>query len=345
MSKEGTVENSYWTGFDYIKGICVILVFLGHIIPGQISTSFVRYIIYSVHMPIFIGISGFLFDIEKFNTNLAINIKKYWERPIRPWMVAVLCYFIIRILLGEVSPSLVSFAKAFILPYYHLWYVVGFLSWIVIVLILWNVFKKFNNRWIHVLLISTLITLVYAYIYIYNLELCNDGILHYIIVFKQHSFRLFYLIFFVLGVFLRNCYKHGKESITNRVLIGCKIILVISGIITIIRFVFGYTNVININNYIMNCALMVICIYACVKNKTPRNKWLEFLGKYSLPIYLYHVLCKMIAQIVFIPGSVGYYLVCCISFVVLCVGIYYLRLNDIINYYILGSASNKPLKR
>lgn len=55
----------HWNTIDFIKGLLIILVFWGHLIVGEQRTTFLRYVIYSFHMPIFIGVSGFLFNIKK----------------------------------------------------------------------------------------------------------------------------------------------------------------------------------------------------------------------------------------------------------------------------------------
>jgi len=50
---------------DLFKGTLILLVILGHMIPEAIDDSLWRTIIYSFHMPLFIGISGFLFNADK----------------------------------------------------------------------------------------------------------------------------------------------------------------------------------------------------------------------------------------------------------------------------------------
>ena len=56
--------SAYNNSIDFFKGTLIISVFLGHLIIGNINDTFVRYFIYSFHMPLFIGISGYLFNYD-----------------------------------------------------------------------------------------------------------------------------------------------------------------------------------------------------------------------------------------------------------------------------------------
>ena len=94
-------NKSMWREIDYLKGILVCLVFWGHIIPGKIRETFPRYFIYSFHMPLFIGISGFLLDIENIKVDLQL-IKRQYFRLVRPWVISILLYYVIN---TELKPS------------------------------------------------------------------------------------------------------------------------------------------------------------------------------------------------------------------------------------------------
>jgi len=339
LQKDKVTLSSYWNGFDYIKGILVIMVFLGHIIPGDVRGNLSRYVIYSFHMPMFIGISGFLLDVEKLlSTAFFDNLKKYWIRPVRPWVIAIICFLCTRCFIGETKFSLGILLKEFIFPYYHLWYIFAFISWLMIISILWKVFTRNNNtNYMHIYIISIVVGLISKYNTLSYIS--DNGLLMETNVFEQQSMRLWFFPFFVLGVLLRNFCKYNKNIFTNRIVIFCRIIAIVSLVMTLVLFNLDYPNVEKINFYIMNNSLLVMIIDACTKNKLPQNKYLEFMGKYSLPIYLYHIFCIYIAKILFTQGSLGYYFVCCISFLAGCIGIYYLRKIKFINYYIFGATS------
>lgn len=58
---------------DAYKGILIILVILGHIMPYNLSENLPRNLIYAYHMGLFIGISGFLVDITGGGGNLGLH--------------------------------------------------------------------------------------------------------------------------------------------------------------------------------------------------------------------------------------------------------------------------------
>ena len=115
MIKKAGIQNiTYWKGFDFIKGILIIIVFWGHVIPGVLRETYLRYLIYSFHMPLFIGISGFLLNIEKLDMRIIPLFKKYWKRMICPWIIAVTFFFIIRCLTGEQLFNYKNFIYAYL---------------------------------------------------------------------------------------------------------------------------------------------------------------------------------------------------------------------------------------
>lgn len=112
---------------DFFKGLLIILVILGHILQGSLEESIFRYTIYSFHMPLFIGISGFLFNANKVvDFNFIALIKRYLYRIIIPWTLAIAVYFLLSSIESR-SVTITGIVKAFAFPYYHLWFIPGFL--------------------------------------------------------------------------------------------------------------------------------------------------------------------------------------------------------------------------
>ena len=46
---------------DVVKGMLILLVIAGHLVPGSLTDSLARHLIYGFHMPLFIGLAGYLF--------------------------------------------------------------------------------------------------------------------------------------------------------------------------------------------------------------------------------------------------------------------------------------------
>lgn len=102
----------------------------------------------------------------------------------------------------------------------------------------------------------------------------------------------------------------------------------LSIIFVTILFCFSYQNVENIMFYVMNICILFVIFYDCIASCLPR---------YSLPIYLYHVLGKLFAVYLFEEGTEGYHIVNILCFIAGCILVYFLRRIKIINNVIFGS--------
>lgn len=66
---------------DFVKGILILSVVLGHVLLGGVRQNILRYMIYSIHMPLFIAMSGYLLNTDKLKTmSVKELIKKYFFR-------------------------------------------------------------------------------------------------------------------------------------------------------------------------------------------------------------------------------------------------------------------------
>jgi acyltransferase len=72
---------------DVAKGLGIMLVLFGHILP---SSTIVFKIIYSFHMPLFFIISGYLFNIDKY-TIKDVVVKKFKRYIIPYFVIAFVC--------------------------------------------------------------------------------------------------------------------------------------------------------------------------------------------------------------------------------------------------------------
>lgn len=328
-----TTKKERLFGIDYVKGCLIILVFVGHIIPGDISEVFPRYAIYSFHMPLFIGISGFLLNIERLDISFSTLVPKYWKRLILPWIIAVLLFFFETNLYKGNAIDVKNFIAAFTFPWYHLWYILGFISYLIISCILWICLKKMRYRWILIFGIAFCISTISKWNILGSVFI--EGYSKMIYDTIQYDFRLYNYVFFVVGLFLRYCYEHSNTlSIKHIEILRC--ILVIAMIMMMVTFFNRNINLSNILFYIMCIIFLIIILYDCINKYIPRSNILEFLGKYSLPIYLYHILCIQIAHLKYEQGSNEYYVICIITFIILCTTIYYFRKNKLFGKIFFG---------
>lgn len=229
-----TTTRTHWHNIDILKGLLILLVFAGHIIPGAINETFSRYIINWFHMPLFIGISGFLQKESSFNCPFLDLLKKYLYRIILPWSIAVFAYYILLCLFGKIQLSVFSFIKAYLYPYYHLWFILGYLSYILICYVLYNIFKNFTGTWNLIMIFSLIISIVFnsnAFEYLFNADV-SETIINYV----QHDFRFKYLIFFTLGAYLRFLFDNNGKFPSLLRSKTCKIIAILSAAASVATF-------------------------------------------------------------------------------------------------------------
>lgn len=70
---------------DVVKGGLISLVVIGHFLLGTLEGNFVRYYIYSFHMPMFIFISGFLIKREKIRSRSYKAFITHYAKRMLDW--------------------------------------------------------------------------------------------------------------------------------------------------------------------------------------------------------------------------------------------------------------------
>lgn len=313
---------------DLLKGILILLVIIGHILQGTFSENIWRYIIYTFHMPLFIGISGYLLNYTKIGQlNFTDLFKKYFFRVIFPWAIAVIVYLLADHYKGLSIKSIPSLlGNAFLLPYYHLWFIAAFLSWI---LIAW-LSKKIKLPLQYLLAISFFIS-VGSYILQQYPVYKGMGTLSDICDVILYTFRPFYLIFFVTGMYLRaNSPKVNVPVFSGIIalLFAFNIYLFFHPILPLIIALY----------FVFNLFALCLLLELANKNRLPFNKVLEWIGVNSLGIYLWHLLPILILKKVINPQHklIEFYLAAFITEAIFIVIIWQLSRIKLLNKYVLG---------
>lgn len=285
---------------DLLKGLLIILVILGHIIQGKLSESIWRNLIYSFHMPLFIGITGYLFNIVTISRLSLIGIfNKYFFRLILPWSIAAATYYIVRGILGTNSFSLLTLKNSLLYPFYHLWFIPGFLSWIVLTWILKKIFANFN----HILFLGFFISLIFMILHQYP-KIYSD--IHYVtrmLSIITYTFRPYFYIFFLIGIYYRSIPLHRPNifEILSPLFFLCFVI-----------YLFYNENIklSILNFFVLNFFILNLCLKLASTNSLFQFNFIEWLGKNSLGIYLWHVLPILISKYLLGLESLGkFYLV------------------------------------
>lgn len=242
---------------DAIKGLLILLVIIGHFLPGTLSDNPVRYVIYSFHMPAFFYISGMLYSGRT-------SLKDYGLRLGIPWLFAVQVYYV---LLNYKTLSAQSYLKAYIAPYYHLWFVVGFFFCIVVV----KLCKE--NKW---LLLGLGIILTF-------LSVILKGNKFVVWKFIEHTIRPQHLLFFVIGL-LKKQGGAGRNAIISAVL------FIIFLLFLPIGFQIQELRWEPLVRYLLLCEIFY---NIDLKQYNVKPSIIGMLGKKTYPIYLWHIIGKI----------------------------------------------------
>lgn len=144
-------------------------------------------------------------------------------------------------------------------------------------------------------------------------------------------------IFFVLGFYLRQYYENRGYIIGHKI----KKVLVILLILNVIALVglFPYRNTFLEKSllFTLNIPLLFLVLHYGLMEHKHKCKVIEWVGVYSYPIYLYHILVKFISSFLMGEGTIGYYIIGNLGFIVLCVMIFLLKDKKYIAKYIFGS--------
>lgn len=264
--QETTARN---TKIDLIKGFLIISVILGHAIPGDVNSVISRYLIYSFHMPMFFGISGYLF-----NTDKKLKPLKYVERIIIPYVIAALVYFVLN-LDYKAGFNAVELVKSFIFGFswYHLWYVISYL----LIVFLFTAVKKIP-MWIK--LIGFLAIFLIAKINYDQLATNSNTVVRLVFnAVKPNNF-----LFFVIGNALRD-FEFKKPFV--------KALSILAVFMLGLRVYFFYCSgniYIETVHYLLMNVVLLFLLTAFVKSDVNiRIKPIEDIGKDSLFFYLYHM--------------------------------------------------------
>jgi peptidoglycan/LPS O-acetylase OafA/YrhL len=73
---------------DILRGWLIVFVIIGHLVLGSVHDNVIRYSIYAFHMPLFIGLSGYLINPEPFKGR-AMIVTTRMKKPITGMAVSV----------------------------------------------------------------------------------------------------------------------------------------------------------------------------------------------------------------------------------------------------------------
>ncbi len=299
-------KKTYNYGIDFLKGILILGVIGIHVVNGDWRINLNSYILHSCIVPVFLGLSGYLVNHDYIeNSSLVDVFRKYFKRMIRPWLIACVCYYILDLLFGWTVFSITSLFRMIFLPSYHLWYVLAFMVYLCI---LWGM-KKIHIQNSVLFIISVIISLIWVRYFDYNYNWSSETVNLFFLKYKFH-----YFAFFVFGYSLHELDPH-KDVILKRIIGGFACILALYRLSNYLQLTqIGLLTTLDF--FVMNLALILFLIpkfeeisfftftfeehdSQVILLKTLNTKGKIFLpitmiGKYSLEVYLWHLLIQYI---------------------------------------------------
>jgi len=264
--------------FDILKGIGIVAVVLGHFVEPFRANHFIFkgifVLIYSFHMPLFSFVSGYFGRLS--SKSILNTVKVYFGFQF--------VYLIYQLVFKIVPFDLINILKAFITPYWHLWYLFALFFWRVS-LFLFNKVKKIYAR---VIVLFVLFALALA-----------AGMKELPLDFQR---TLVFFPYFVFGFFFKDYYNTIRNFINEKKPLKYINIALLVAVMSCVFAISGEVNVKIVSPYqtyeaggytmvdrlIFLAVAMVLVLLLTVNAGYVRNGLLEHLGRCTLPIYGFH---------------------------------------------------------
>lgn len=277
---------------NYIKGIAILLVFIGHaatpsFLERPYFYEFIVQLIYSFHMPLFFLVSGFL-SYKVIDMNLKENyfnfVKAKFYRLAVPFLtISFITNLMVLILMFLTNTpttihSLIDMIKTvFLYPENGVMGALWFLYTLFIISAISPIITKLPVK----------ITLTLALL----LNLLVPQYKNFLAV----SRISFFLVYFLIGLYFRKYCFNNKEINIRNITTFKKVTLYLLSLVCILSYSYIMANQIHIYRYILNplrflCGLLgmilILVFIEKICNLRIFVKTVSFLGKHSLDIYL-----------------------------------------------------------
>ena len=278
MSKSN--NKTRYAAIDSLRGWLIILVMLGHIVLGSVHDNIIRYSIYAFHMPVFIGLTGYLVNAEALRRSSFLEtMTRYWWRVLFPFSFAfaffsgVLAYHAF----DETRVTLSLLLSYIHTPYYHLWFIPTLVLWV----LAFSVVLKRRVPLFVTMLLFLLAALIWGSVpkseqWAFIAPLLSKKV-------------IYFFGFFVFGAWLRTSASEKFRSLLNdfkvlpiTLILACASLYLLK--IGIDKSLFRATIWV-----VLNVTLITFLIDAATSNTKTKASLVSNIGRNSLPIYLWHV--------------------------------------------------------
>ncbi|CAI0926182.1 Fucose 4-O-acetylase and related acetyltransferases [Serratia quinivorans] len=275
--------------FDLLKGTLILLVIIGHVLPGSASSG-LRGAIYFFHMPLFLGVTGYFIRRYFLDSGVVSILKKYRWRMIIPYLLAFVVYSAYDLYMSAETGgiSVKTLIGLGLYPYYHLWYIPAVIIFVFYTLVIYR-----NNILLGLFLLLSAALSIWWYCFA---DVMEDK--YALLKFIGDKRFYYYYSFFLLGF----CISDWNVKINYLFLMP---IVVVSGVLS--YYVANETLVDAILWYTFNASLLCMLLGICKSLDLQKENLLVKMGQVSLPIYLWHVLPIIIVGKVLDINSPAFY--------------------------------------
>lgn len=256
-------NHIHFPEIDIIKGISILLVVMGHTISDE-TPECIAYIITVFTMPLFMMVSGFLFNI---NEEWSVFLRKKTLRLLIPYLSFSVLTYLMRFLGGTLvrsgQPSVGEMIFGIL---------TGENYWFLYALFLIMLVVKILHKRVLVLTLSA-ISLVCAYFVDDSIFIINRLVVH--------------PFFFIVGFLFKDIYPEFKTFVNAKHTL-LALIIISTSIFTFSSILLGTLSRVHITP-LAGCAMIwIISIFISIKLEN-LSKIISHFGKYSLQYYLNHL--------------------------------------------------------
>lgn len=278
-------QKTRYVGIDRLRGWLIVFVMIGHIVLGSVYDNFIRYSIYAFHMPLFIGLAGYLINADALRRSSFIEtLTRYWWRVVLPFAFAYLLFTGVLVFHafeeGRITrPLLLSYIHS---PYYHLWFIPTLVLWV----LAFSALLKLRIPLLFALLFFLFTSLVWASMSKPDLLAELPSFIAALLSKKV----IYFFGFFLFGAWLRTSNSRKFRLLFNDFkVLPVTLIMAFSALYllnigverSLFRaFVWG----------VLNIALITFLIDMATSNIHAKSSIVSEIGRNSLPIYLWHVI-------------------------------------------------------
>ena len=341
---KSTTRNA---NIDILRGFLIVLVIIGHVVLGSVHDNVIRYSIYAFHMPLFIGLSGYLINpLSLQNSDFLSVLNRYWHRVLLPFLFAFIVYTGVLIFhaFEEGRLSVQLLLSYLLTPYYHLWFVPTLVIW---VFAFWAILKLKLPLGL-VLLVCLIASLLWG-----SIPKSQQWFILAPLLSKK---VVYFFLFFMFGAYLRSGVKNKVLNVVTDFKVLPVSIIAACACIYLLNIGVDKSPLRAVVWLLMNVLLIVVSVQAMnytkpvkkvsVKKPNTMNAVLEAMGRNSLPIYLWHVAPLFILKGFDVHQThIGwYYIISGVSIVSLCAFILkFENKNSVLNRILYGNAISKKI--